>query len=207
MHNTIMRRQRPPEESEKYFWSNVRKTRSCWVWLGPRMRHWSGDPKKVGHGRLWLGDRWETAHRYSYLLTHGKITEGLVIHHTCGNMGCVNPAHLEALSADAHSKTMSSPHGKNSRKTHCLRGHLLSEENVYIERKREGGIARKCRECARARTKNRAGAFASAERKKNPNREELLQLVRTHTWTEIGLMYGVTDSAVRKWAKKYNIIG
>lgn len=40
-----------------------------------------------------------------------------------------------------------------------------------------------------------------------PTKEELEELIRNKTtWTKIGKMFGVSDNAVRKWAKKYNII-
>lgn len=37
-----------------------------------------------------------------------------------------------------------------------------------------------------------------------PSREELSTLLRTHSYCAVGRMYGVTDNAVRKWAKQYN---
>lgn len=40
---------------------------------------------------------------------------------------------------------------------------------------------------------------------KRPNRTELKNLIRTTTFTEIGKNYGVTDNAVRKWCKSYNL--
>lgn len=39
-----------------------------------------------------------------------------------------------------------------------------------------------------------------------PKKEELINLIEEYTWTKIGLMYGVSDNAVRKWAKNYGII-
>lgn len=36
-------------------------------------------------------------------------------------------------------------------------------------------------------------------------REELKQKIRTQTFSEIGKEFGVTDSAIRKWCKKYNL--
>lgn len=39
-----------------------------------------------------------------------------------------------------------------------------------------------------------------------PSKEELEGLIENNTWTAIGKMYDVSDNAVRKWAKKYDII-
>jgi very-short-patch-repair endonuclease len=39
-----------------------------------------------------------------------------------------------------------------------------------------------------------------------PNKEELIILVKNNTWRMIGKNYGVSDNAVRKWAKSYKII-
>lgn len=38
-----------------------------------------------------------------------------------------------------------------------------------------------------------------------PSYEQLLQLIQEKPFTEIGNIFGVTDNAVRKWCKKYNI--
>ena len=38
-----------------------------------------------------------------------------------------------------------------------------------------------------------------------PSREELKQLIRTTPFTTIGRQYGVSDNAVRKWCKMYNL--
>lgn len=38
-----------------------------------------------------------------------------------------------------------------------------------------------------------------------PSKEELIELIERHTWVDIGKQYGVSDNAVRKWAKAYGI--
>lgn len=38
-----------------------------------------------------------------------------------------------------------------------------------------------------------------------PEQEELLQLIQTKSFCEIGRIYGVTDNAIRKWCRDYNL--
>lgn len=40
-----------------------------------------------------------------------------------------------------------------------------------------------------------------------PNKSDLKKLIESKTpWTKIGKMYGVSDNAMRKWAKKFDLI-
>ena len=48
------------------------------------------------------------AHRFSYLLHKGNIAENMVVHQTCENNGCVNPAHLELQTKSQNKKSYSS---------------------------------------------------------------------------------------------------
>ena len=45
----------------------------------------------------------------------------------------------------------------------------------------------------------------SLQKVDRPEREELLQLIQTKSFCEIGRMYGVTDNAIRKWCKSMNL--
>ncbi len=42
--------------------------------------------------------------------------------------------------------------------------------------------------------------------KNKPNKEQLFEMLRCETFTSIGKIFNVSDNAVRKWAKKYNIL-
>lgn len=39
-----------------------------------------------------------------------------------------------------------------------------------------------------------------------PKKEELSKLINEKTWVEIGLLFNISDNAVRKWAKNYGLI-
>lgn len=61
----------------------------CWIWKGSRS--WQS------YGSFYAGHKSWRAHRWIYQYTRGKLTEGLVIDHLCGNKLCVNPFHLEEV--------------------------------------------------------------------------------------------------------------
>ena len=58
----------------------------CWIWTG-------GSDKR-GYGKFWMGDRYESSHRASYLLHKGLIPDDKLILHKCDIPACVNPEHL-----------------------------------------------------------------------------------------------------------------
>lgn len=46
----------------------------------------------------------------------------------------------------------------------------------------------------------------SQRKASRPTPEELAQLIATTSWVQIGKMFGVSDNAIRKWAKNYELI-
>lgn len=70
----------------------------CWGWRGTIKPTGYTTVTVAGPKRRnWLG------HRLGWWLANGKPDVlPTDLHHTCGNAGCVNPAHLEALTAEEH---------------------------------------------------------------------------------------------------------
>lgn len=70
------------------FWDKVRKTKSCWIWVGVRSK------SKGGYGNFWANDKCVRPSRFVYELCCGKILNGLFVLHKCDNPSCVRPDHL-----------------------------------------------------------------------------------------------------------------
>jgi hypothetical protein len=106
----------------------------CWEWQGTRMHR--------GHGQVALRGRMYLVHRISYSYFRAEIPEGLILDHLCRNPPCFNPWHVEPVTIAENTRR-----GIQSfqTRTHCLRGHELTPENVGMYRRGQFF----CRTCRR----------------------------------------------------------
>jgi HNH endonuclease len=123
-------------DSSERFWSHVARTETCWLWTGATVngygRFWCGD-RRIGR-RLWL------AHRFSLFLAGVELPDGMPVNHLCRVRNCVNPSHLEVVTARENVRYSA------EFITHCPQGHEYTEANTYIAKNR-GWTMRNCKRC------------------------------------------------------------
>ncbi|WP_332645078.1 HNH endonuclease signature motif containing protein [Aeromicrobium sp.] len=137
--------------AERILWRCYEDSESgCWVW--------TGDPGCPRYGQMRIGgagSRKEATHRLVYAALRGPIPDGLVINHLCFNIRCVNPGHLEAVTA--RENVLYGRHNGWHGRAACLHGHTYTDENTRVDPK---SGARKCKTCDR----NRAQEYRDRKR-------------------------------------------
>lgn len=108
-------------------------------WISNRVAQPNGYTKLGVKGRTLL------THRVAYEAFVGPIPDGLMIDHLCRVRACCNPAHLEPVDARENLVRGDTLTAHQVQQTHCLRGHPLSGENLYLRPDRFGRMCRECR--------------------------------------------------------------
>lgn len=122
----------------------------CWEWQGTRA-------SANGYGVIRYQRKTILIHRFLYAWLVEKLPKRKhgqsfgdddreLDHLHCSNKQCCNPVHLVLVPHRDNSLRSDSPAAVNSRKTHCINGHLLPSEPVC----EGGGVwTRRCLVCRR----------------------------------------------------------
>jgi hypothetical protein len=97
----------------------------CWLWTGAI--------SKNGYGAF--DGRSAGAHRFSFEALRGSIPRGFQLDHKCRVRCCVNPWHLQVVSARENIMLGESPSALNMAKRVCKHGHPFNEENTSYDKK------------------------------------------------------------------------
>lgn len=93
------------------------------------------------------------AHKRAYNVLVGEVPQGKQLDHLCRNRSCFNPKHLEPVTQRVNVRRGTGNAAKNATKTHCKRGHPLTEGNLLSSGARRGW--RNCCQCIREQDRER----------------------------------------------------
>ncbi len=132
----------PPRTAEERFFEKIEEgPGGCWL----RPYSFTGG----GYVQFWFDGKGTPAHRWSYEFLRAEIPAGLQLDHLCRVRHCVNPWHLEPVTAAVNTRRSTVAEAARARgaaQTHCKRDHPLSGDNLYIN---PASNARVCRQCIR----------------------------------------------------------
>jgi hypothetical protein len=108
---------------------------------------WTAATSAGRYGAFWHSGKLYKAHRWIYENVVGPIPAGLVIDHICRNGLCVAVEHLRVVTQRENVLCGEAPAARQARRTHCIHGHELAGENLYLN---PDGRKRECKTCRRA---------------------------------------------------------
>src|ERR1039458_3552387 len=118
-----------PSTLEEFFEKRVmtEPNTGCWFYLAHRDGNGYCDIQRGG-GK---GPRYK-AHRFFYETWKVEIPSGLQLDHLCRVRHCVNPDHLEPVTAQINTLRSLAPAAFFAKRTECPKGHPFSPDNTLI---------------------------------------------------------------------------
>lgn len=168
----------------------------CWLWSAAIAQSGYGYAHTPKDGRL---GKSQYAHRISYWAFRGEVPEGLQLDHLCRNRACVNPDHLEPVTARVNNLRGVGAAARNARKTVCSNGHPFNAENTACTP--QG--SRKCRACTQP-----SGRPPSNDPKGSPLAAAFVELLWEEqrrlglTDAELARRIGVNHAHLSRWKNK-----
>jgi hypothetical protein len=125
---------------------------------GPSGHRLAVNPHKDGYHYFSPSPTWKLVkvHRAVALAFHGPPPESQpIVRHLNGDPSDNRPENL-AWGTQSENMRDAVEHGTDPRatKTHCLRDHLLDEENTYRWTRPNGRVMRRCRKCSTQRQRD-----------------------------------------------------
>lgn len=117
------------------FFNFIERDGDCWIWIGHVTQN--------GYGQIKYKSKALAAHRLSYEIHKGPISEGMYICHSCDNPRCVNPEHLWE---GTHTDNMRDMYAKGRQRFNPVKGQdnraskLTEAQVVYIKQQLKLGV-------------------------------------------------------------------
>ena len=124
--------------------AHVDASGDCWEWRGAKTNGYG----TINRGGVGAGN--EVGHRAVWLLLVGEIPGDLQLDHLCRNRGCVNPDHLEPVTAEENKRRGFSPAVLCSQRKTCEFGHPF--DGI---RRHYGRTYRYCKTCDQVQQRRR----------------------------------------------------
>lgn len=134
-----------------------------------------------------------------------KLTKNEVVHHQDENKSNNSPENLFVFKS------------KSDHSRYHMTNIMIKEKDYWVSPPQKGSpenpYIKKCKVCNKKfesieQTSNYCGHICSnfaSRRAVRPSKEELYNLLKTNPFTSVGKMFNVSDNAIRKWCKSYNI--
>lgn len=116
---------------ETRFWKKVDKSADCWIYKAA--------PSQT-YGVFKIRGNWFKAHRLSYEIHFGPITEDMFVCHHCDTPRCVNPSHLFLGTAKDNSQDMVKKGRSAAQRGLLANDHLRGERHwCHVQVGRQSG--------------------------------------------------------------------
>jgi hypothetical protein len=125
----------------------------CWLWQGfvqPARFVVDRGFSVGGYGSIGYRGRNLAVHRVVWMCLNGPQPPKMDVCHTCDVRHCCNPDHLWLGTHQQNMRDMAAKGrgltGLKAAQTHCIRGHELTRDNIYLS---NNGRRRSCKTCDR----------------------------------------------------------